>query len=70
MPAARRDWLETARRAHLERLAGAANDSETHEDSEPSPAVPREGLAVADDDEHLAAYNADLARLNRQDNDR
>jgi putative copper resistance protein D len=60
-------WLETARRANFAARVGAHQGAASSRDV-PPPAVPaseREGLD--DDDEHLAAYNAYLARLNQQD---
>jgi cytochrome c oxidase assembly factor CtaG len=54
-PAAR-GWLETVRQANLERVTGM------------TPAGQSERAGV-DDDEHLAAYNAYLARLNRPEPD-
>jgi hypothetical protein len=69
-------WLEAARRASLANLvaahqapAGAAEsgaDSAAAADGGPAPAaVSWDGRGGIDDDEHLAAYNAFLARLNQ-----
>jgi putative copper resistance protein D len=57
-------WLEVARRANFAAQVGA--------DQEPAagPGVPPQASdteSLDDDDEHLAAYNAYLARLNQQD---
>ncbi len=57
-------WLEVARRASF-----AARVGESHGTSADSAAPPRashaSGTHSVDDDEHLAAYNAYLARLNQ-----
>jgi hypothetical protein len=59
-------WLETARRANFAARVGA------HQQAAASPGVPppvtsaAETESLDDDDEHLAAYNAYLARLNQQ----
>jgi hypothetical protein len=50
-------WLETARRANLATMVSEGAAPGTAE-------VPRETANVDDDDDHLAAYNAYLARLN------
>jgi cytochrome c oxidase assembly factor CtaG len=57
-----RGWLESARRANLERLTGTttAPGPDTA-----SAAAPPGGGGSPDDDDHLAAYNAYLARLNK-----
>ncbi len=76
-----RGWLETVRTASFESLvapAAPARSSSSPGSARPAPAVPAAGLpasepepAVAgargtiDDDEHLDAYNAYLARLNQ-----
>ena len=62
-------WLESARRANFAALAGPAATgrpaaSETGESRSAVAAGRREETATIDDDEHLAAYNAYLARLN------
>jgi putative copper resistance protein D len=69
-----RGWLEAARRASLGNLIAAhsapgADDSALAEgDQTPAPATTSwEGRGGIDDDEHLAAYNAFLARLNEAD---
>jgi cytochrome c oxidase assembly factor CtaG len=59
-------WLETARRANF-----AAVVTE-HRETSASPRTPRQPVASGsnenvDDDEHLAAYNAYLARLNEHE---
>ena len=55
-------WLETARRASF-----AARVSAHQEADVPPQAVPvGDAEGMDDDDEHLAAYNAYLARLNEQ----
>jgi hypothetical protein len=65
-PAARGGWLESVRLATLDRLAaGPAASSGAAETS-----GPRRRSVTADDDEHLAAYNAYLARLNPDRDDR
>jgi hypothetical protein len=52
------DWLEGARSQALrDHVTGVGVDA-------PAPPAARRGQTV-DDDEHLAAYNAYLARLNR-----
>ena len=71
-----RGWLETARTASFESLVAPARSSSGPDSAPAAPAVPAAGLpesepAVAgargtiDDDEHLDAYNAYLARLNQ-----
>jgi cytochrome c oxidase assembly factor CtaG len=65
-------WLEAARRSRFEDLvggrpaaaavAGAGHESQPDATGEPRPVASRGGI---DDDEHLAAYNAYLAQLNR-----
>jgi hypothetical protein len=59
-------WLEAARRANF-----AAVVTE-HRETSASQSAPRQAAASSsnenvDDDEHLAAYNAYLARLNQQE---
>jgi cytochrome c oxidase assembly factor CtaG len=59
-------WLEVARRANFAAQVGA------HQEAAASPGAPPQAPALSDteslddDDEHLAAYNAYLARLNQQ----
>ncbi len=73
---ASRGWLETVRTSSFETLvapppaaAHAAPASAEEVTPEPAPAEPAPAVAGArgtiDDDEHLAAYNAYLARLNQ-----
>jgi hypothetical protein len=76
-------WLEAARRANLASLVAAhpasrvtgggtegAQDS-VGADAGPAPAaVSWDGRGGIDDDEHLAAYNAFLARLNEAESRR
>jgi cytochrome c oxidase assembly factor CtaG len=54
-------WLESARRASFAGLTGSGPERET---ADTVPAEPRRAPATIDDDEHLAAYNAYLARIN------
>jgi cytochrome c oxidase assembly factor CtaG len=71
-------WLEAARRASMASLvashpAPAAADSSPAEGAAAGPApaaVSWEGRGGIDDDEHLAAYNAFLARLNEAESGR
>jgi hypothetical protein len=75
-------WLESARRANLASLvashqapeaarAGHGTDSAAAADSGSAPAaVSWDGRRGIDDDEHLAAYNAFLARLNQAETGR
>jgi cytochrome c oxidase assembly factor CtaG len=59
-------WLEVARRANFAAQVGS------NQEAAASPGVPAQAAPVSDteslddDDEHLAAYNAYLARLNQQ----
>jgi putative copper resistance protein D len=55
-----RGWLETARKASFDQLVRAPAGSAPAG----PPAAPAVGRAGIDDDEHLAAYNEYLARLN------
>ena len=61
-------WLESARRSNFATLVSAHQDANAGPGGSPSPAPPtaraveRESV---DDDEHLAAYNAFLARINK-----
>jgi hypothetical protein len=76
-------WLEAARRASLASLVashqvpGAAGTAESGTDSPAAgeggaapAAVSWDGRGGIDDDEHLAAYNAFLARLNQAESGR
>ena len=54
-------WLESARRASFAGLTGSGPERET---ADTAPAEPQREGATIDDDEHLAAYNAYLARIN------
>jgi len=54
-------WLESARRASFAGLTGSGAERET---AGTAPAGPQREAATIDDDEHLAAYNAYLARIN------
>jgi putative copper resistance protein D len=56
-------WLEAARRTNFAALTGAAQVAGGH--GEPRAAPPARDAGSVDDDEHLAAYNAYLARLNK-----
>jgi hypothetical protein len=59
-------WLEVARRVNFAAQVGTSREAA-------NPGVPRQAASASDneslddDDEHLAAYNAYLARLNQQD---
>jgi cytochrome c oxidase assembly factor CtaG len=57
-------WLEAARRANFATLVGVHQAAGNSRDS-PRRAAPASGTASVDDEEHLAAYNAYLARLNK-----
>ena len=59
-------WLETARRANFAAVVGAPPDTGVGRDG-PTRAAAASGTESVDDDEHLAAYNAYLARLTNQD---
>lgn len=63
--AAQRGWLESARRANLEHLT-AARPAQAATDADPARPSVRHAQGSADDDEHLAAYNAYLARIHGQ----
>jgi putative copper resistance protein D len=77
-------WLESARRASLARLiaehpapaggdttaAGPAAASASGAAAEPAAAIHWDQRGGIDDDEHLAAYNAFLARLNEAESSR
>jgi hypothetical protein len=59
-------WLEAARRTNFATVVGAPHKDQ----ASPGRGVPRPAGSAddsVDDDEHLAAYNAYLARLNQQD---
>ena len=58
-------WLETARRSNFATLVNAHREVSASGEGPPS-AAPAGGTESVDDDEHLAAYNAFLARLNKQ----
>jgi cytochrome c oxidase assembly factor CtaG len=59
-------WLETARRANFAARVSAPQQAEASP-GQPPLAVPADDTeSIDDDDEHLAAYNAYLARLNEQ----
>jgi putative copper resistance protein D len=58
-------WLESARRASFAGLTGSAAGRDTADRGAAGGlAAPRRDDATIDDDEHLAAYNAYLARIN------
>ena len=57
-------WLETARRANFAARVGTHQEAATR--GVTPPAIPASGTESLDDDEHLAADNAYLARLNQQ----
>jgi hypothetical protein len=59
-------WLETARRANFATLVGshAEPNADPGVTARPTPSSDTENV---DDDEHLAAYNAFLARLNQSE---
>jgi cytochrome c oxidase assembly factor CtaG len=57
-------WLEVARRANFATLVGSHQHLDAERDGRQPAAVPVRD-DVDDDDEHLAAYNAFLARINR-----
>jgi hypothetical protein len=65
-------WLEAARRSNFATVVASHGDGSASAGSGPasaaSPAAaqaPAHGRETVDDDEHLAAYNAYLARINR-----
>ncbi len=58
-------WLEAARCANFAALVNAHREDGAG-DRTPRPAAQADGEESVDDDEHLAAYNAYLARLNQQ----
>jgi hypothetical protein len=64
-------WLEAARRSNFEELVGGqartAAPAPQHQSGPGAPGQPEPaaaGQGAIDDDEHLAAYNEYLARLN------
>jgi cytochrome c oxidase assembly factor CtaG len=57
-------WLESARRASFAGLTGSGPERVTAGTAPAALAEPRRAAATIDDDEHLAAYNAYLARIN------
>ena len=59
-------WLETARRANFAARVGAHQQAAASPGAPPSAARVGDAAGLDDDDEHLAAYNAYLARLNQQ----
>jgi cytochrome c oxidase assembly factor CtaG len=58
-------WLEAARRSNFATLVNAQHEASVSGGTLPPSAPAASGESV-DDDEHLAAYNAYLARLNKQ----
>jgi hypothetical protein len=59
-------WLEVARRANFAAQVGAHREAGADPEA-PAQATPASAnQSLDDDDEHLAAYNAYLARLNQQ----
>jgi putative copper resistance protein D len=54
-------WLEAARRTNYATLVGAAREA-----GGTQPAPTASNSDTVDDDEHLAVYNAFLARINKQ----
>ena len=62
-----RSWLESARRASFTGLTGSGQQSAA---TASVPARQQRDEATIDDDEHLAAYNAFLARINAAERDR
>jgi len=66
-------WLEAARRSRFDELVAgrpahavaAVPGTERQPEAAGAPAAPRASHGAIDDDEHLAAYNAYLAQLNR-----
>jgi putative copper resistance protein D len=58
-------WLETARRTNFAAVVGTQKDAQVRRPGAARAAAPRNPESV-DDDEHLAAYNAYLARLNQE----
>jgi cytochrome c oxidase assembly factor CtaG len=58
-------WLESARRANFATLVSSHQDASAASATPPRSAAAIEKESVDDDDEHLAAYNAFLARINK-----
>ncbi len=58
-------WLETARRTNFAAVVGSQKDAQLSRSGSARPAAARSAENV-DDDEHLAAYNDYLARLNQE----
>ena len=58
-------WLEAARRTNFATVVNAHREASAVGGAAP-PAAPVGRPESVDDDEHLAAYNAFLARLNQQ----
>ena len=61
-------WLESARRSNFATLVSSHQDASTGPGLSSTAAQPRVTESV-DDDEHLAAYNAYLARINKPQDD-
>jgi cytochrome c oxidase assembly factor CtaG len=59
-------WLEAARRANFATLVSAHREASAADGAPSSASPPARSAESVDDDEHLAAYNAYLARLNQQ----
>jgi len=57
-------WLESARRANFATLVTAHQDANASRGGPPGAASASDAESI-DDDEHLAAYNAFLARINK-----
>jgi putative copper resistance protein D len=58
-------WLETARRVNFASVVGVHQEAAAGRDG-PARAAAASGTESVDDEEHLAAYNAYLSRLNKQ----
>jgi cytochrome c oxidase assembly factor CtaG len=58
-------WLETARRTNFATVVGTDKDAGVRR-NKPGRQVPPRTAESVDDDEHLAAYNAYLSRLNQE----
>jgi putative copper resistance protein D len=59
-------WLEAARRTNFAALVGSHPEASAPEQSAARQAATGRDSENVDDDEHLAAYNAFLARINKQ----
>jgi hypothetical protein len=59
-------WLEAARRTNFAALVGSHPDAGTPEQAAAGQPATGGDSENVDDDEHLAAYNAFLARINKQ----